>query len=761
MKLERLRTLQSHLEADLVSENISSSVYYFFEERWRSLDSAKPLDDGTTHALQRAKSEQIAYHAPSSLRAWYYFESSDCAIVLSFTNSPQLETRRRFRQRLDKVQEGATNAYKVSHHSLTHLLARDAFHEALDAAIAELGNEAPTSPEAQESGLPRTLGVMALDIDHFKQVNDTWGHLYGDQVLKTFGIRLERTATSITSTGIGKPRVFLGHPSGEEFLVLITANATRKQFADWANQFRAAIAEDVLPTDKEWSWLISQGSLGALIPPPLQDRTLTTSVGVALHTTLVPLESGGEPAASILDRADTALYRAKAAGRNQATFFDEILSSCGRVLEQDKTTRVVAIDIGSNVGVLVGQEFRAFPSTFSGRTKFTVNDGRTTRTLGVYPRVESARLVVFNAQPEISFAFIASPEDQIVNIEAGSHLEAIPVGSIGHLLATTSKYFPVANEQFGGGGLPNLQAFIKTSASGAVKPFAVVVRFTHEAEYLRKYGTATLNLALAKLYRAAQATFHAAKAVEVIDRGSICIAGPKAAYKESMVVEFINDLAAELPELGVYAGAFCEDDYKTSTTKLAEIALNPEHAVEFASFAASDYGRAADSRVRHFSTNTAVAVLTALREARSFETAYADFQRLQSLGVETPALLNLAGLTAGSLGKRKEAAEHYASAMTKAPSVLIYKSNFAVACNRLGDVEPALKVMNAIPLAQIDSLQTVHPYGYVAYARLLASAKLTKSGAFSATRFEHVAEHALGLAEADDAQAIRKAITSG
>lgn len=746
MKLEKLRTHQRQLERELSQESVEATLYYYFEDKWRELDTGKPVDDATAAALKRAKSESIAYHATSGLRAWYYFKTSDYGVSLKFAQSPQLGTRRKFRDRLTKIEESATNAYKVSHNSLTHLLARDAFRAALDQAIAALTEQIPTSPDAQESGLPRTLAVMALDIDHFKQVNDTWGHLYGDQVLKTFGIRLEQCAHRILASAASKPSVTLGHPSGEEFLIIISANASRQQFDAWANEFRSAIADDVLPSDTEWDWLASQGGLGVLVPPPLHDRSLTTSIGVALHSTISQTDSGTEPSASLLDRADTALYRAKAAGRNQVIFFDEILTLCGRVLEQDPTTRVVAIDIGANVGVSVGQEFKAFPPTYTGSKKFTINDGRTTRTLGTYPRVQSARLIVFNAQPEISFAIIASPEDSATAIEPGSHLEAIPAGSIGHLLPTASKYFPALPESLGGSGLTTLQSFIKASTDGNAKPFAIVIRCTHEAEYLRKYGTAALNLAIAKIFRAAQSVFHAAKAIEVLDRGSICVAGTKAAYKESMIVDFVNEQAAELPELGLFAGVFCDDDYK-GPGKDNDPALKPEHAIEFARFAASEHARSPDSRVRHFSNDYAARMLQALREAQLFEIAYADFERLRKLGVETSELFNLAGLLAGSLGMRKEAVDHYQAAIAKGPKNLIYKSNFATAAYRIGDVESALKVMNQVPLKDIDSLHQRHPYGYVTYARLLARAKLQGSSHFDEARFTHIAQAALALPE--------------
>jgi len=377
MKLNRLHTFYEQIKEELDSEGIDAHLYYFFDDKWRDLVSGSHCDDGKMSTLERAKkNDPLPYHATNCLDAWFYFSIVDCTVRLVFPKTPKKATRNRYRDRLLKLHEIASNAYKVSHNPLTHLLAKDAFREQLARAISEVEKREPLSAEAQESGVARALAVMALDIDHFKQVNDTWGHLYGDQVLKTFGKRLERCAEGIRSRDIGNPLIFLGHPSGEEFLILIQANALREQFVEWANEFRKKVADEVLPTDEEWEWLLSSDNIAILTPPPLQDRATTVSVGVALHNSASTLESGAEAISDLLDRADTALYRAKAAGRNQVIFYDEILSTCGRVIEQDENTRVVALDIGSNVGVSVDQEFKVFSPTFSGKTKFMVHDGR-------------------------------------------------------------------------------------------------------------------------------------------------------------------------------------------------------------------------------------------------------------------------------------------------------------------------------------------------------------------------------------------------
>lgn len=751
MKLEGLRILHQQLRHDFEPDSVDAHVYYFSENKWYELTTEALCSESQGRALERAKKESIAYHATNSPDAWFYLQSSECVVKLIFPQSPQLATRRRNRARLLKIQESAANSYKVSHNQLTHLLARDEFRDRLAQAIMEVEERETPGAETQESTVPRALAVLALDIDHFKQVNDTWGHLYGDQVLRAFGRRLEQAAEAIRSGGIGNPVVHVGHPSGEEFLVLIHANAVRDQFVEWASDFRRCISDDVLPTDSEWQWLSTSGGVASLAPPPLQERTTTASIGLALHIVAVQIDSVIDAISDLLDRADTALYRAKAAGRNQVIAYDEILSSCGRVIEHDNSTHVVALDIGSNVGVTVGQEFRVFLPTFCGRTKFFLNDGRTKRTLGIYPRVESARVVVFNAQPEISFAFIATPTDTSPTLEPGSHLEAIPAGSIGHLLNSSSKYFTPAQNTLKRSGLDELQEFIKSAASAGSDPFAIVIRLTREAEYQRKYGSVALNMALAQLYRDAQLAFHAANAIEVLDSGSICIVGTKTAYKDEVVTKFVDEMAAEFHELNVVAGVFCVSDRKESE-KEGGAALNTVNAIEFASFAAADAARSPDTRIRHFSYSVASKALKTLRESQLFEIGYADFERLRQLGVESGTLFNLGGLIAGSLGLRKQALEHYAAAMTKDPKNLVYKSNYGTAAYKLHEIDSGLRVLNALPVKDIDSLIEIHPFGYVNYARLLARGYLNGSPMFDAERFAHVAQRALAIPKYENSE---------
>jgi diguanylate cyclase (GGDEF)-like protein/PAS domain S-box-containing protein len=123
------------------------------------------------------------------------------------------------------------------------------------------------------------LSLLMIDIDHFKKINDDFGHPVGDEVLERIADILREGA---------RPSDFIARYGGEEF-VLILPN-----------------------TDAQGAYYVAERmreTVEAAIPQP---RGLTISAGVA---SLTPGESGR----SLLERADEALYRAKNAGRNRVS----------------------------------------------------------------------------------------------------------------------------------------------------------------------------------------------------------------------------------------------------------------------------------------------------------------------------------------------------------------------------------------------------------------------------------------------------------
>lgn len=121
------------------------------------------------------------------------------------------------------------------------------------------------------------MAALMIDIDHFKDVNDNFGHSTGDLVL-------QRVAQTIVSNV--RPGDFAFRFGGEEFLVLLS-NVSESTARSAAERIRRSVAD-------------------AIVDPP----SVCVSIGVALR-------QGGEEQEPLIARADAALYRAKADGRNR------------------------------------------------------------------------------------------------------------------------------------------------------------------------------------------------------------------------------------------------------------------------------------------------------------------------------------------------------------------------------------------------------------------------------------------------------------
>lgn len=153
---------------------------------------------------------------------------------------------------------------------LTGCLNRRAFEERADAAV----------DRARQTGEP--LSVLSLDLDHFKAVNDTYGHAAGDLVLKALAGVLNNQARSSD---------LLFRVGGEEFLLLLP-HAAEPSLAAIADRFRLAV--ETIPV------LVASTTLH-----------ITVSLGGAtLHPSDLTFNH-------LVARADLALYRAKRAGRNR------------------------------------------------------------------------------------------------------------------------------------------------------------------------------------------------------------------------------------------------------------------------------------------------------------------------------------------------------------------------------------------------------------------------------------------------------------
>lgn len=172
--------------------------------------------------------------------------------------------------------------------SLTGLLNRKTFDEKFSRLLSCAspdGSLLDQEERRQQNASGHWLAVV--DIDHFKRVNDQFGHLYGDEVLIL-------VANLLRSSFRSQDRVF--RFGGEEFVVLLRSTMlddARKIF----ERFRANVEKHAFP----------------------QVGKVTVSLGFASISNESPVV--------ILGHADQALYYAKAAGRNRVCYYDELVSS--------------------------------------------------------------------------------------------------------------------------------------------------------------------------------------------------------------------------------------------------------------------------------------------------------------------------------------------------------------------------------------------------------------------------------------------------
>jgi len=171
----------------------------------------------------------------------------------------------------------AEMAFLADHDELTHLPNRHLFLQLVDQALKAARRES--------SG----CAVLVLDLDHFKDVNDSYGHLLGDELLLQVSRKLKQLCRDVD---------VLARLGGDEFAILVCNLQTPEDAARVAMKLLTALNQP---------WLLAEQ----------YEVTLGVSIGISVY----PQHADTTP--NLLQGADAALYKAKAAGRNTYTFFSD------------------------------------------------------------------------------------------------------------------------------------------------------------------------------------------------------------------------------------------------------------------------------------------------------------------------------------------------------------------------------------------------------------------------------------------------------
>lgn len=186
-------------------------------------------------------------------------------------------------------------ALTLKDYSDTRLQVEEMKHLATRDPLTGVGNlrhfKALSTLELEHAArMGRPMAVLMLDIDHFKRINDTWGHAAGDEALRQFA--------AACRNALREPDI-LGRLGGEEFAIALP-NTGADGAGVIAERLRALV-EGIRVTPQ-------CGGTGF---------GFTTSVGIAVHH---PGSPSGQDVDELLARADAALYEAKRSGRNRVMF---------------------------------------------------------------------------------------------------------------------------------------------------------------------------------------------------------------------------------------------------------------------------------------------------------------------------------------------------------------------------------------------------------------------------------------------------------
>ncbi len=207
-------------------------------------------------------------------------DAKDATSVLETLSRFLSSTLQRVEAQLETLKAMREIEQQAKTDMLTELPNRTEFHRRLRESLQNTNSkEAP-------------IGVIFLDLDLFKNINDTLGHDVGDELLCHISRRLE----SLLKPGDTAARI-----GGDEFLLLLPSMDSRDALLD--------VGRDIIKTIRQ----------------PLQIAGRTLEVGVSVGAACYPTD--GDNAEALIKNADIAMYQAKTSGRNQCQIFNDTLAA--------------------------------------------------------------------------------------------------------------------------------------------------------------------------------------------------------------------------------------------------------------------------------------------------------------------------------------------------------------------------------------------------------------------------------------------------
>ena len=261
--------------------NVSERMHARIEAVHEAIDTAMTTANAYSGSLQSASGDLERDISVASMKA--------LAERLLIETRRMQETNRSLEQKLEASRDDIASLQRdlddVRRESmldpLTKIANRKSFDEGIDAAIADaIGSKDP-------------LCLMLLDIDHFKNFNDTYGHQTGDQVLRLVAMTLKSNI---------KGKDLAARYGGEEFVAILPS------------------------TDLEGAMIVAENIRKAIQAKELLKRSTNEKLGRITASFGVAAFHPSDTSVSLIERADRCLYGAKHAGRNKVISETELAS---------------------------------------------------------------------------------------------------------------------------------------------------------------------------------------------------------------------------------------------------------------------------------------------------------------------------------------------------------------------------------------------------------------------------------------------------
>lgn len=643
---------------------------------WFNANSGEPVSDEKLLAVlnEKPKNGFLKYVTATASAGFFWLAKNHAVVRIDIKRKTRISTLMKLHSELDGVLKIANHIFAANHDSLTGLLNRNGVKLGLERHLQfllETGDEVELELE-QSPARAKEIAVLGFDIDHFKQVNDAFGHGVGDVVLKIFATRLKSAVKEIES--IFSCIFILSRPGGEEFELIVIGEVGRDQLKSISDTILKFIRQ---PLSSSVAEINEYGASLEIFP-----QRILASIGIAKKSILNDVQNIEEIVEGVRKMADLALFRAKSDGRDCVRYFEDIKRNHGRVMEYYGDSDLVVIDIGGAVSVRLGDVFSVYFPPFTGDSDCVVDDGRTKKRLGSYAAVESARIRVLNIQESISTCFVVSRQND----------SPIPVGSLLKSVSMGSKPMAVEPRRLGSlvkgraQLLETLQKLLpRLSLFGVIN---LLPRFTEKDSENRSQLLGDYITAVHLIFPAGSDIFCGDG-----ENFYVIVKLPEAsAASETAAKEYIKSLIEKLDEhaksrVGVFLGVLIQD---------IDISINAVLHFAKAALVATARPISSGSAINFFNP---AETLSVWKNRGRIDEVIADYQSFKSYGIVDPFMENqfgLAILAANDAEKFRFAEIAFVAAHNHSPNRIAFAANAALIKSRLGKFQEAYEIFTSI-----------------------------------------------------------------